>query len=243
MKVGAVIQARMTSSRLPGKVLREVAGEPMLEYLLERARRCGSLDGLVVATSREESDSPIAEFCERRGVPVHRGPLTDVAARFREVLARFPWAGFVRLTGDSPLLDTALVEHAVRLFREREVDLVTNTLVRTYPKGQSVEVVRSETFRRAYEMMREADDFEHVTRIFHIRPGLFRICSFVSPDDNSRIDLSVDTPEQMATFSAIVTRMKRPHWQYGLEEILRIHRALREQSERGDTACGDCGLG
>jgi spore coat polysaccharide biosynthesis protein SpsF (cytidylyltransferase family) len=233
MRVGAVIQARMGSERLPGKVLHRVAGKPLLQYLLERVRRCGCLDGVVVATSAEEADGPVAAFCREQGVPCQRGPLADVARRFRDVLDRHPWDGFVRLSGDNPLLDPGLIERAVGLFRQgSEVDLVTNVLVRTYPPGQSVEVVRSATFRRAYTLMREPDDFEHVTRFFYKNRDLFRVVDFTSGRDHRGVHLAIDTPGHLNTFAAIVGRMARPHWDYGLDEVLGIYHEL--QGDRGE---------
>src|SRR5688500_16406077 len=114
----AIVQARMSSSRLPGKVLREEGGKQLLGYLLERVGRCSCLGGVVVATSTEAADDPVARYCAEQGVPCCRGPLEDVAGRFVRVLERYPEEAFVRLTADSPLLDPALVERAAALFEE-----------------------------------------------------------------------------------------------------------------------------
>lgn len=224
MRIGTIIQARMSSSRFPGKVLHRVAGKPMLQYLLERLGRCASLDTVVVATSREESDTPVARFCEERGVPCHRGPLADVAGRFLGVMDRFGFDAFVRVTGDSPLLDPRIVDRAVGLFREAGADAVTNVLERSFPKGQSVEVFRSDVFRRGYGRMREARHFEHVTLFFYENARDYRIVNFSSGQDLGRVQLSVDTPEDMARFEAIVLRMDRPHCDYGWREILDLGR-------------------
>ena len=135
MKIGAIIQARMSSERLPGKVLQQIAGKPMLQYLLERLEHCEVLDGLVVATSVDESDTPITSFCQRYGVSCYRGDLNNVAGRFNDVLDSYGFDAFVRINGDSPLLDQRLVDKAVELFKQHEADLATNALVRSYPKG------------------------------------------------------------------------------------------------------------
>jgi spore coat polysaccharide biosynthesis protein SpsF len=226
MRIAAIVQARMSSRRLPGKVLHRVAGKPLLGYLIERLRRCRTLAGIILATSVNPDDDAVARFCETQGVPCHRGPLDDVAGRFLGVLERTRAEAFVRVNGDSPLLDPRLIDVAVTRFQGRDADLVTNVLRRTYPPGQSVEVVRGYAFRRAYRLMSEAADFEHVTRIFYRLPDRFRLVGFEAPTDHSGVRLAVDTPDDLATFAAIIGRMSRSHDEYGLEEILELHHAV-----------------
>ena len=213
----------MSSQRFPGKALHKVAGKPILQYLLERLDHCSSLDGVVIATSTEDSDTPIVHFCLERGVTCYRGSLYNVAGRFKEVLDVYHFDGFVRVSGDSPLLDQRLIEKGVGIFLKGDFDIVTNILPRTYPAGQSVEVLRSNTFRRAYRLMREDEDLEHVTRYFYKNRCHFRLFNFASGEDHSKIHLSVDTERDMNTFAAIIARMDRPHWQYGLREILQFY--------------------
>jgi len=218
---GVIIQARMGSRRFPGKVLRDLCGKPLLLYLVERVTHCRLVDGVVVATSTDDSDGPIAAFCETVGVECHRGALENVASRFLEVVDRHEnWGGFVRVSGDSPLLDHRLIERAVGMFRADPCDLVTNVLVRTFPKGQSVEVVSTDAFRDAFERMREPEDLEHVTRYFYEHRNDFTIRDFRAGSDHGSLQLSVDTPEDLRVIEGIVSRMTRPHWSYSLEEIL-----------------------
>ncbi|HJX13219.1 MAG TPA: NTP transferase domain-containing protein [Dehalococcoidales bacterium] len=226
MKFGAIVQARMTSERFPGKVLYEVGGKPMLQYLLERLEHCGGLDGIVVATSAEASDDPLAAFCRRYGVAGYRGDLEDVASRFNDVVREYHFNAFVRINGDSPLLDQRLIEKGLKIFRGGDYDLVTNVMPRTYPRGQSVEVLLADTYRDACVRMREAADREHITRYYYRHPGDFRIRNFSSRRDLSGITLCVDTPEDMDNFAAAVARLNRPHWEYRLGDILRIYRRL-----------------
>jgi len=223
MKIGAIVQARMNSQRFPGKVLHNIAGRPMLEYLLERITRCQTLDAIVVATSQEPSDGPIADFCKKSGVVCYRGPLFDVAGRFKEVLDKYQFDGFVRVNGDSPLLDQRLVDKGVKIFRKGGFEIVTNVLKRTYPAGQSIEILNALTFIKGYKLMQDPQDFEHVTKFFYRNSQNFKIFNFVSRNDYSKIQLSVDTPEDLKAISLIITRMNNPHWQYGIEEILKLY--------------------
>lgn len=225
-RIDAVVQARTGSSRLPGKVLREIDGRPMLQLLLERLWLCRSIDRVAVVTSAEPADDPIQRFCEHLEVPCLRGPLADVAARYRAALDVFGLDAFVRVTGDSPLLDPALVDRAVALFREGGADVVTNVWPRSFPRGQSVEVVDAGAFRRAYAAMHRPEQREHVTRLFYETPDQWRIRNFAAPDPHADVQLSVDTPDDFALLEAIVARMDQPQWTYGLTEVLELRAAV-----------------
>ena len=200
MQVAVVIQARMSSERFPGKVLAPLAGTPLLGHLLDRLSRYR----VVVATSTEQSDDPIANFCTERGAECFRGPLEDVAARIAGVVAATGVDAFVRVSADSPLLDPALVDRGVGLFSERAPDLATNVFPRTFPKGQSVEVVNARTFLAVEPELTDAADREHVTTFFYARPERFRIENFSADEDLSGVNLAVDTPEDLARLDALV---------------------------------------
>jgi len=231
MKIGAIVQARMTSERLPNKVLHEVAGKPLLQYLLERLEHCNCLDAIVVATSVEDSDTPIAEYCRQHGVACYRGSLTNVAGRFKEILDVYQFDGFVRVNGDSPLLDQRLIEKGVGIFLNGDFDLVTNVLPPTYPKGQSVEVLRTSIYQRTYPRMQEAEDLEHVTKFFYKHPKDFKIYNFALTENLSDIRLCVDTWQDMDNYATIVSNMHKPHWEYTLEDIIQIYRNLIQYQE------------
>ncbi|MBP9864898.1 MAG: NTP transferase domain-containing protein [Candidatus Omnitrophica bacterium] len=201
-----IVQARMSSKRLPGKVLKPVDGKPLLEYLLQRLEKADQLEKVMVITSVEESDNPIAEFCKNRGQLCYRGPLADVAGRFLEAVQHFKIASFVRINADSPMMDPRLVNQAVKLFDEKSVDLVSNVFKRSFPKGQSVEVVKSQTLLAAYPRM-TAVDREHVTPFFYQHPEEFEIYNFEAPEHNyAAVNLSVDTPEDLSFFENAVKR-------------------------------------
>jgi spore coat polysaccharide biosynthesis protein SpsF len=219
MRVGVIIQARLSSSRLPGKVLAPVAGRPLLQLLVERLERSRLAQGLVVATSDQPSDDPVAQLCATLGLACVRGPLDDVAERFRLALEQAGWEAFVRVSGDSPLLDPRLVDQALTIFQDRRPDLVTNVAVRSFPKGQSVEVVEAGAFCRACAGMETAHDREHVTPFIYRRSREFDIVNFVCPRALGDMQMSVDTPEDLARCRSVVEGMARPHWDYGWDEL------------------------
>lgn len=221
--IGAIVQARMSASRLPGKVLRPIAGKPMLLYLLERLERCAVLDLVVVATSTQDSDDAVEAFCNEQHINCVRGPLEDVSGRFLSVLDAFAFEGFVRVNGDSPLLDTRLIERGVELFLWREADIATNVQPRTFPRGQSVEVIRSATFRAAYPSMVQERRTEHITEHFYAYPDEYVIHNFRADPPCAGVRLAVDTLEDMRVIEEIVDRMEGPHWTYHLDDLARMY--------------------
>jgi spore coat polysaccharide biosynthesis protein SpsF (cytidylyltransferase family) len=228
MKIGAIIQARMSSTRFAGKVLHDVNGKCLLQYVIDRLQRSKFVDTLVVATSTDSRDDDIYNFCRQGDINIHRGPLTDVAGRFLGVVETYEFDAFVRVCADSPLIDQTLIDKAGTVFLEGDFDLVTNTLCRTYPKGQSVEVIRSSVFRQACSEMETADDKEHVTRYFYRNSDRFKIHNFQAPKDYSLMQLSVDTSEDMEMFKTLVLQMDRPHWEYDVAALVQLYQLARQ---------------
>jgi spore coat polysaccharide biosynthesis protein SpsF len=226
MRPTAIVQARTSSRRLPGKMLRLVQGRPMLAYVVERLRRCRELAEVMVATSTSSDDDAIAAACGSLGVACHRGPLDDVLGRFIETIAARDLPAVVRISGDSPLIDSAIVDRAVRLFRDAASDLVTNVAPRSFPRGQSVEVISSAALRKAAAAELTPEEREHVTLWFYRHPEACAITNFAAAADMSEIQLSVDTAEDFADFAATIAAMKRPHWEYGLDELVALRRQL-----------------
>jgi spore coat polysaccharide biosynthesis protein SpsF len=217
VQVAILVQARMNSARLPGKVLREVRGQPLLAYLTERLAACRDAPTIVV-TSTSDRDDAVAAFCVAAGLLCHRGPEADVSTRFAEAGERFELDAFCRVSGDSPLLDPALVDRALTLFRRDEYDLVTNVRPRTFPPGQSIEVVRAEAFLQALPTM-DAEQREHVTqRLYDPALGL-RIANFAADRDYGDLRLAVDTEEDLERIEALIAAMERPAREYGLDAL------------------------
>ena len=231
MRAMVVIQARMSSSRLPEKVLRPLAGKPMLGYLVEKMQRASEAAGVVVATSSDTSDDPVERFCSAVGVDYYRGPLDDVAARFLEVAERWDAPRLVRVSGDSPLLDQRLVDRALTLDPDGTFDLVTNVAPRTFPSGQSVEVVRTSALADAYGRM-APDHREHVTKLFYEENDA-RILNFEKDPPASHLSMTVDTEEDASRVEAILGAMSRPHWTYDVDEVIRLAEATASSGISG----------
>ncbi len=204
MTVLAILQARVTSTRLPNKVLAPILGQPMLARQIERLRRATTLDTLVVATSDDASDDPLATLCAAIGVPCHRGSLNDVLARFQGACAAFgPADHVVRLTGDCPLADPAVIDVVVRHHLASGADYTANAIQPTWPDGLDVEVMRSAVLQRAFVEARLPSEREHVTPYIHKHPEWFRIEHVKGDRDLSTLRWTVDEPADLAFVSEV----------------------------------------
>lgn len=173
----------MTSSRLPGKVLLQAAGKPMLEHLVNRLRAVPSLDGIVLATTVNATDDKLEEFSKRVGIGCYRGSEEDVMAR---VIGAAESAGadvVVEITGDCPINDPQIVEQTIRMFEVHHADYVSNAHVRSYPVGMDTQVFRLATLRRSASMTRDALDHEHVTLHIRNHPEIFSQVHLVAPPE------------------------------------------------------------
>jgi spore coat polysaccharide biosynthesis protein SpsF len=221
-RVVAVVQARMGSTRLPGKVLKLIAGKPLLGYLLERLERAVSLDAIVVATSESDADLPLAKYCHEQGIACFRGSETNVLERFYKT-AQFHLAKVVvRICGDSPLVDPEMVDELVNEFNSdvAQLDYLTNTLNQTCPLGTNIEVFSFIALAKAFAEADTKYQQEHVTPYFYQNPGVFRIREKHYEPDNSRFRLTVDTPEDLSLIENIITAMAGRNPDMPLQSIL-----------------------
>ena len=215
MRIVGVIQARFSSRRLPGKILTHVHGRPTLDYLVESLAHARGLDGVVVATSIDPSDDATAAYADSRGIACHRGPLDDVALRLLEAGETHGAHAIARINGDSPFMDPAVVDEAVSLFRASAVDIVTNVRPRSFPKGQSVEVIALAALRTAVAGMTTPQEREHVTPHLYAHPESFSIRSFGTDARRPEVQLCVDDAEDLARCAAILQMLTVPPWQAG----------------------------
>lgn len=213
----AVVQARMSSSRLPGKVLADIDGEPMLALLLRRLRRARSLEAIVLATSVESHDDAIAVLGERLGVSVSRGPLEDVLARFAVAIGGHQ-GPVVRVTGDCPLIDPKIVDAVLdRYLCMPGCVYASNIEPRRFPDGLDVEVIDAETLRRLDARSLALDQREHVTLALR---GHAPRAALVNPVDLGSVRWTVDRAQDLEFVRALVARLGERRHQAGMLEIL-----------------------
>jgi spore coat polysaccharide biosynthesis protein SpsF len=187
----------MSSRRLPGKVLAPIAGKPMYLHVYERVASVVGPDRAIVVTSTDPSDTPLCRDLDERGIPYVRGALDDVVARFAEAARRHPAEWYARVSCDSPLLSVETVRGVVGAVDDR-YDVVTNVFPRSFPKGQSVEVLRRSTIERLASAPLTPEEREHVTPYLYAHPEEFRIRNVPNPKgDQSGLSDVVDTPSDL----------------------------------------------
>ena len=218
----------MSSSRLPGKMLKHINGKPVLTYVIERLQHCKNNKSLIVATSIDETDNDIQQLCDSLRIPCFRGSLNNVVERFSSLVASKNIDSFVRISGDSPMIDYKLVDYAISLFNQNQCDIVTNLFPRSYPKGQSIEVLRSGVFNSAIPDITLDDDKEHLSTFFYRHPDRFNIMNFTMDPVSSHIQLSIDTMKDFTDLTAIISSMDKSHYLYGLNEIMFLKESLSE---------------
>lgn len=231
MKIVATIEARMTSSRLPGKVLLPVDGKPMLGYLLARLRRVPSLHEIVVATTVNETDQVIADYAKEQKVRVFRGSEEDVMSR---VIGAAESAGadvVVEITGDCPLIDPAVVEKTIQAFLGSAFDYAYNGIVRSYPLGMESQVFRLSTLKRSFAMTEHPLDREHVTRHIRLHPELFSQLNVTSDPEEHWPDLglTLDEPKDYELIQRIIAHFGDGNPNFTCADVVRLLRDIHPE--------------
>jgi spore coat polysaccharide biosynthesis protein SpsF len=215
----AILQARMSSTRLPGKVMKDLLGQPMIGRQIERVRRAQQLSGLVVATSTGADDDRLADWCAGAGVEVFRGDLDDVLSRYLGALEAMGWPEhFVRLTADCPLADPALIDYAVSEHIRTGADYTHVQGRWTFPKGLDVEVCRTAVLRRVGDEA-TGSDREHVTRLIYTHPERFKVHA-IHRDPPLRYRWTVDTPEDFAFVQSVYADLYPTNPAFSSEDVL-----------------------
>ncbi len=203
MKVAAIIQARMGSTRLPGKVLMDLGGQTVLGRVVRRLGRASRIDEIVVATTESAGDDAIVEACNGLGVPCFRGSEEDVLDRYFLAAEKSEADAVVRITSDCPLIDPEVVDEVIQCQAENRVDFACNIMPRTYPRGLDTEVFTTEALREVWEISDQPHQREHVTPLFYERRDRFRFATIRGKRDYSQYRWTLDTPEDLKLIRAI----------------------------------------
>ena len=196
--IRAFVQARMSSARFPGKVLAPFNGKPVIAHVIAEVKRVLPTERVVVTTSTESSDDPLACYVRQLGISVFRGSLDHVVERFQKCLKEYPCTWFFRICADSPLLDSALLQTMMTYGDRSDIDLVTNIYPRTFPTGRSLEMLYATTFGGLNSGRLSEEEKEHVTKVYYDHPKEFRIINLRSADPLlAETALAIDTIEDL----------------------------------------------
>jgi spore coat polysaccharide biosynthesis protein SpsF len=208
LKVVAIIQARMGSTRLPGKVLMDIDGETVLARCVNRLRSARLINEWLVATTDSAPDDAIVAECRKNAVAVSRGDQDDVLDRYFRAAQLAKADVVVRITSDCPLIDPEITDRTVAAFLDAKPDYASNSLVRTYPRGLDTEVMSFVALERAWQQARKPYEREHVTPYIYEHPDEFKLLSVTGEIDYSGHRWTVDTAEDLEFVRAVYARLK-----------------------------------
>ena len=193
MIINAFLQARVSSTRLPNKVLKTLSGKEMLLQQIDRLRLSKKIDNIIVLTSTDRSDDVLEELCKSHKIDIFRGDLKDVLSRYEQALEIYPCDNVVRITGDYPLIDWAVVDHVINEHLANGGDYTSNTIKPTYPDGLDVEVIKSSSLSDASLKAIRPYEREHVTYYIYQHPDIYEINNIINPlEDESDLRWTVD---------------------------------------------------
>lgn len=203
MKIAILIQARYNSKRLPGKACLKILDKELLLHVYNNCKR-SSLKNIYIITSKNKTDKPIVDLCIKNKIKYFRGNLHNVYLRYLQAIKKFHLDGFVRITADSPLIDYKIINKAFKKFLKEKPDLITNVFPRTFPIGQSVEVINSKVFKKNYRNIFKHSEKEHITKYFYKNFKKFNIINFQNYKNESKINLSINTKKDFFKISKII---------------------------------------
>ena len=227
MKVVATIEARMTSSRLPGKVLLPALGRPMLAHLTGRLKAVHSIDEIVLATTVNAADDVLVEFAAKDGIKVFRGSEEDVMSRVIGAAESAQADVVVEITGDCPIIDPDLVEQTIRVFKRNSAVYCANSFISSYPDGMDAQVMTLEALKKSFSMTNDPLDREHVSRHIVNNPQLFPHVYLIAPPSLHwpGLGLTLDEPADYELIRTLIENLGKDNPLFGCSDVVRFLRA------------------
>lgn len=208
--IGAIIQARMGSTRLPGKVMKKINGKnPMLFYLIQQIKQSKLIESFVVATTDLKEDDIIAKYLKNNQILCFRGNEKDVLDRYYNCAKKFSFDPIIRITADNPLIDPHIIDNLIQIYQNNEIDYLTNCLPRTFPYGTEVEVFSFHSLETAWKYAKRNEEREHVTPFLYNNPNKFKILNVFNQSDQSNFRWTVDYLEDFDFVEKIISEIRK----------------------------------
>jgi spore coat polysaccharide biosynthesis protein SpsF len=225
-RIVLLIQARMGSTRLPGKHFKEVLDRPLISFVVERLKRTKLVDQIVMATTLNPKDEKIVQFCQSIDLPFFRGSEHDVLDRYLQAAKSFNAEVIVRISGDCPLIDPAIVDEVIDCFLHHypNCDYASNTLQRTFPRGMDAEVFSLKSLEKVAHDAKAPEEREHVTPFFYNHPELFKLKSVTKTPDDSRYRWTVDTEEDFLLIKTVLEDIYPRQPKFTCADLLQLFR-------------------
>lgn len=219
-----IIQARFSSKRLYGKVLKKISGITILERVYNQVKKSKKIKKIIIATSEHKLDKKIINFCKKKKIKFFLGPLNNVFKRFYLAIKDESCKNFIRISADSPFLDSRIIDLAINIFNKNRYDIVTNVFPRTFPKGFSVEILNSKIILKNFLKIIDKNDQEHLTSFFYKNHSNFKIKNFLNKIDLSHVNLSINTKEDLLKARKLLKFLKFKNMH--LDQIVKIYKNL-----------------
>ena len=231
-KNNAIIQARIGSTRLPGKILKELSGKPMLWHIVERLLHSKLIDKIIIATSDLPDDDQTEKFCIENGLTFFRGSSSNVLSRYYETAKKYPSDLIIRITADCPVIDPEIIDNMLKFFIDKSknarIDYLSNVHPRTFPRGLDTEIFTFAALEKAYNEADSDSEREHVTPYFYQHPKIFSIRNFVNKTDYSFHRWTVDTGEDFKLIQEMYSELYQPKRIFLFDDILRLFKRRPE---------------
>ena len=208
-KLLVIVQARSSSKRFPNKVLHPIYGKTLIEHVILKIQKSKKVSNVIVATSNQNSDNKLVRLLKSKKINFYRGSLNNVAKRLLEVAKKYKQKYFIRISGDSPLIDYKLINYSINLIKKnkKNYDIVTNVFPKTFPSGQSIEIVSTNTLKANLRKMSKSE-LEHVTQYFYKNHSNFLIKNFTTKSKKKSIKLSVDKKKDLKNILSNIKKDK-----------------------------------
>jgi len=217
-----LIQARMNSKRFPKKVLFKIYNKEILSHIISRIKKCCNNVNIVVATSKKKFDLPIIKLCKREKIKYFRGELEDVANRLLCAAKKFKSKHFIRICGDSPLIDPVIIDKLINISKKKkQFDLISNRHDKSTPSGQTVEIIKTKSLEKAYESFFLKKHYEHVTSFFYENKKNFLIFNTSLFKKKSNLNLTVDNKNDLKKIRVLFKKMKNKKY-FGIKQIEKV---------------------
>ena len=231
MEIGFIILCRYNSSRLPGKILKKIQGKSILQYIVDSLSNVSDTKNIVVATSEESSDNPIADYCKQNNIQVYRGDLNNVSKRFMDCAESLNFDFATRINGDNIFVDQSTIKDMLKIADGNKYDFVSNVKNRTFPKGMSVEMVKTSHYTEMYKQFSTADDFEHVTINLYQNDKDKKYYYFYNEKckEAAGLQFAIDTQEDFDLAEKIIIKLNKQN-NFSIEEVYKTYKEINEQA-------------
>lgn len=222
MNIGVIIQARMGSTRLPGKIMKKIEQKTVLEYVISSLEKSEFIQEIIIATTKNKEDDVIEDKVKKLGKKIYRGSQDNVLERYTFAARENKLDIVIRITSDCPLIDVNIVDSIIKEFIDKKPDYISNTIKRTYPRGMDCEVFSINALERAYRDAESESDKEHVTPYIYKNPDKFKISNYCADEDNSKYRITLDVEEDFEVISFIIKEINNKMLDFSYESVIKI---------------------